>query len=318
MKLSFIIFSLLLNSIILIGQEAAYIPLLTEDKEWDVLSWKSSSFIQDQGAIRMYLGGDTLIGNKAYNIILAKNWYSIEYDFFAAPFGIREEERIVAFMREDTLEQKVYAISERYYSENETEELIYDFSLTLGDSLFWSEPQKNIVLDSIGLTYWSDDIQRRIFYFSDGDNLLWEGNNFYIEGIGGFAGILLPLQYQFEAGSNLICVTNNAGSLYSGYYFSNNCNANILSSLEAIPVKSSLNIYPNPFQEQLYIDYPKGVKWVRVLDLNGTILFQKQVKNDAKEIRFDLENLSNGIYFIQGISEKESFIERIIKSTTKH
>lgn len=73
--------------------------------------------------------------------------------------------------------------------------------------------------------------------------------------------------------------------------------------------KDVLNIYPNPVSDILYInadDFEKKPRNVRILDINGKVIFEKTTKNKTIKI-----NIADGTYilFIEGYSPKKIVVK---------
>ncbi|WP_421891870.1 LamG-like jellyroll fold domain-containing protein [Marinoscillum sp.] len=61
-----------------------------------------------------------------------------------------------------------------------------------------------------------------------------------------------------------------------------------------------LNVYPNPASDQLNIDYStlhRGFV-VRMLDLSGTLIYERQITDQGARLELDTYALKNGMYFI--------------------
>lgn len=73
-------------------------------------------------------------------------------------------------------------------------------------------------------------------------------------------------------------------------------------------VSNSLIIYPNPTSSVLFVHDIKSVTTtkilLRLLDLNGNILFVREYKNLQEEIQIPVQNFSCGIYIINIIDSK--------------
>lgn len=76
---------------------------------------------------------------------------------------------------------------------------------------------------------------------------------------------------------------------------------------------TSFNVYPNPFHEKLGIENPH-LKFdeIKIIDANGKLVLSKKI--NSQKIELDLSSFSNGIYFIQFISDHRILkTEKIIK-----
>ena len=72
---------------------------------------------------------------------------------------------------------------------------------------------------------------------------------------------------------------------------------------------SSLNIYPNPAKDQLFIESEIQVKEVSIFDIYG----RQQLAVSGQQSAIDVSNLSNGVYFVKVKSENNEVVKRFIK-----
>ena len=108
---------------------------------------------------------------------------------------------------------------------------------------------------------------------------------------------------------------------------SNNCTAELsdiftfeVTSLEATLVEVyGFKIHPNPAVDDLQISFkrlPEGQLNFTLRASNGAVIQHIQSKgqtNQAWNVDFDLENLAKGVYLLEVITEKGSFIKKIVK-----
>lgn len=69
--------------------------------------------------------------------------------------------------------------------------------------------------------------------------------------------------------------------------------------------KMSVSVFPNPTNGAVFIQTDSPVKWVRILDLEGTILFDKPALG---QFNFMDENFSEGIYLLEVEAESSEII----------
>jgi hypothetical protein len=158
-----------------------YEPLIRENTYWDENHGSSQEICFLSGGDRFYFEGDTIINSVNYKILKAHPLYAINSGAYCPPFGIDYNlSSIKAFMREDTSSRQLIFLDVLNYA-LPTELLLFDFSLTVGDTLF-----------SLGVPYPIDSITT-VTLFNGVLRKKWfvqsSNNAYYIEGIGGSEGI---------------------------------------------------------------------------------------------------------------------------------
>lgn len=79
--------------------------------------------------------------------------------------------------------------------------------------------------------------------------------------------------------------------------------------------KSLFSFSPNPVKESIYVNFNIKLydkeKEIQILDLNGRLI--KSFETNSNYISIDVSYLSNGLYFIKGISENKAYTYKFIK-----
>ncbi|MCK4920278.1 MAG: T9SS type A sorting domain-containing protein [Bacteroidales bacterium] len=207
------------------------------------------------------------------------------------------------FIRSDN--DKVYY---RTNSEN-PERLIYDFSISVGDTttvyglIDWSTDhfiECQYICDSILFREFYET-QRTVYYLSI--NLLPDHNcESWIEGIGSLSGILH--NYTGLVGGDafyLSCVKDNDGFLFR----KNESEACVkLSVSDNNKIANKPMIYPNPFSEFLHINSLEGIgkSTFRLYGSDGKIQLQTEISEKAI---IDVSALSTGLYYYSIINDNQ-------------
>lgn len=76
--------------------------------------------------------------------------------------------------------------------------------------------------------------------------------------------------------------------------------------------KSSLKLYPNPANSTVSIESENTIDFIEITDINGRIIHKQRI--DAKQDIINVENLTNGIYFIKLQSNQDKTIIKFIKN----
>ena len=95
--------------------------------------------------------------------------------------------------------------------------------------------------------------------------------------------------------------------VWRDYQFSSSCNL----STSNFDFKNSLNIYPNPVKDKLWLDNPDQLKInkVEIYDVSGQIIKSFSPVGDF----FDVENLASGVYFVRISNETSTFTHKMLK-----
>jgi hypothetical protein len=89
----------------------------------------------------------------------------------------------------------------------------------------------------------------------------------------------------------------------------------IQSSLNDVSFKNEIEVYPNPSSGfvTLISDIDLSDSRIRVISLNGKIVYQSQFKGASHEL--DVSSFTNGLYFIQLFNNKKTLTYKLIKSS---
>jgi len=81
-------------------------------------------------------------------------------------------------------------------------------------------------------------------------------------------------------------------------------------------VTSTINTYPNPLKNILYIDIPVNLKpcHIFITDMLGRDIYSSPISDNATtQYKVDLELFSKGVYIVKVVTNKEVISEKIIK-----
>lgn len=299
----------------------SYIPTIGGDNDWYVV-WRSSEIDLN----RLYFtGSETFIGGEKYVSLYVE----------------KDSLTFLGYLKEDSLSQRIYFYNYDNQSNPNlnTEILLYDFSLTQGDTVYVSSPsspsdpgtpsiQHTLVVDSIGdynilvddLTFFGlipfiNDSARVINLHSlstnHQDEITW------VAGIGSLAG---PLRNGVEAGLStqyeLSCFYRDSLLSYKAVstevFGLSGC---LYESVGLAPqLNKRINIYPNPSSGTLRIEVSNGAKKIErleVYNINSELVFlDKDYVENGEGI--DLNFLTNGVYLIRIQIEGQNLTKRMI------
>ena len=124
------------------------------------------------------------------------------------------------------------------------------------------------------------------------------GNNGYIAEStdGGSIWSLVNLNFNPPHLNSVILIGNTGYITGEGVILKKNSTVSITG-----PIKQALNIYPNPCTDAITIDVAEEepVQRIECLDLNGKALITNNVTTKTNQLRIDVKNLPQGVYFIR-------------------
>lgn len=136
------------------------------------------------------------------------------------------------------------------------------------------------------------------------------------------------VSYPYNIG-NFLTITGTNGTASDYYFFYDlevgtpGCVSNRASvigeilcvGLEDLVDNKNVHIYPNPTSGQLNIEIPEATKNFEyfITDIVGQVVRNKQQLKAGMSNNINIKDLTNGIYFVQVLGEKESKVFRIIK-----
>ncbi len=296
MKKSFAILFFISCSIIIHAQQ--YYPFIEEGKTWAQLNIFSPGYpdppYTDYGTLTYKIEGDTLENGKTWKKLFTTtgdpesgNWHQ-DYCLY------REENK------------KVY----RYCDPFSGEEIIYDFSIIEGDSIYIDDGRTYdywihvIGVDSIEV---SGSMRRRIHFDEPAE--VW------IEGLGSTYMPFDPIYGQFIIGGglfSLLCVHDNSGLVYQDPLY-NYCHIDttLYTSVSGNPQPEfKVGIFNNSSDKQIQVSItgPEGIFSVFEL-FSFAGLLVKQGAIPGNEFVINQEGIKPGIYILR-LSGAENVFSR--------
>ncbi|MNK31446.1 hypothetical protein D3C87_498820 [compost metagenome] len=242
----------------------------------------SSSFYAND-SVKFYCDGDTIINAMAFKkLMYVGNTRSqtVPLTPISGYYGA---------IRNDVPNKKVYFLSKNYDSSyTGTGGLLYDFDLTIGDSiLVSSDLNDKEPVSSIDSVQYCGEYHKR-YNTSSG--------YFVIEGVGSKHG-MFPVKWATNLGW-LIC--------YQDYGIGTCTDCNIQLSLDSYS-KSQLTIFPNPTTGSVQIESDLDIRSIEVYDIKGTLIEQFSEHNGSIELK------NKGIYFLKINTDSETFVRKLIR-----
>lgn len=298
-----IVFLLLLLQNNLQAQE--YIPFPTSDAIWSEVFTSEQPF-----EIETYqhgLSGDTMINSELYHKI-----YRLNDTVYPLVLG-----EYCGAIREDN-SKRIFVVGCNcaYPGSGENEVLLYDFSKSIGDTVFvgidGSGPEGYLVIDLIDSVLIENNY-RKTFHFTTLQDYYW------IEGIGSTRGLFSPIQTQPTGQQKwkLICFNLDGEVIYLNPEF-NTCFP-VLTGINSNKKKSDIiKIFPNPVTSISVIEFMNYTN-DKYQNLDLYDVFGQQVNHinitDKKQIVIKKSDYKPGIYIfhISGPNMKPETGKIIIK-----
>lgn len=215
-------------------------------------------------------------------------------------------------LREDTIEKKLY--SRNFFDQNTPsgpEQLIYDFSMQIGDSIYFSYLTNTCsgngwyIVDSVKLELFQH-INRNVYYlnnhYPNAPSTIW------IEGIGSIAGLTYFNSYPliWDCGELTCCYQYNdilyesvEGAIW-GCSFEN-------VDIGEMKTDNNINIYPNPAKDFFILDfdtYKFDSKHIvlQISDMMGSIVYLQILSCNDNPIKIVTDLWPKGMYTVSLIS----------------
>ena len=215
---------------------------------------------------------------------------SYTYKKFIDPFASSGNTFSYVYLREDEDERRVYNLV------NDTEVILYDFSLLQGD-VYGSF---NVDVDYIDINGMN---RKRIKLSRHDDDHDIDLTQTWIEGVGSPAHPFRPTCNMYNALSssggrsiNLVCSFQDGQHIYGNQ----DCEALLLDTEENVVANSGVNFSPNPFVNKLVIRSETLLQnaTFNLYNMQGQLVHQ--IGNlSGFSVSVNHENLSSGLYFAQ-------------------
>jgi hypothetical protein len=272
-------------------------PMPVEGATWDNSGSETYCQICPVTTVRTEAIGDTVINSIKYTKLFT-TWRATSYMSGPCEFTYVNDpvyfKQYGCAMRTDE-DSHVYIVVA-----GETEErLLYDFSVSVGDTLIFNSMtgmSNYYYVNNIDSILIGNSYRKRITL-----NTNYGAHDVWIEGIGSTTGLSATWEICWEnCEAFLACYQENGVMLYPVEYTCNLCG--IVTNLNSI-IENKISIYPNPVDEDLFIDFPDDYKRtsIRISDLSGRIIYRQEVA-EIKQIRILGKDLKNGLVILEIVS----------------
>ena len=301
---------------------ADYHPFPTESAIWhsvaSQIAWDmDDEFYYELFSHKYFINGDTIIENETWQKIYFTNNYLGGVDF-------KGEMNYVAALRENEQKQILAKFSHL------PEFVLYDFSLEIGDTIWYEHaaesavdgnypfyfdddddfysPHYKVVVDKDSVLLENGEYRNRLTLYSYVDHY---GNidiaNHWVEGFGctRWSGLFHPIvviRLDNGDGVSFACFMQDDEVIYLNNPYCDDCLCETFTSIDHVDnTDELLNVYPNPSKGNLTIaisESATGNLVLRITDISGKITFEQFLRNQ-RQINMNLGTYKSGFYIIQ-------------------
>lgn len=266
-----------------------YHPLVDSGAVWNVETIGLGIPFFTYNGYKIYFSGDTTFNSNSYR----KLWYQHLYSYQAQGATVLEGTNnpgphfLFAAMREDSSKKiffRPFDVSPFYCYrfQPDSEYLIYDFAVELGDTVSWMSYPPNIVanIDSLQLL---NGEWRKVIHLTG----FW-GLRDWIEGIGSPWGLFSSYDTYADCGNVLTCYHHNDDIFYEEHLdFPIYINCDSIEGIVSVPQPELIDLIfkadPNPASDFLFINFSSSVfstAQIKITDVPGRILFSEVTKSN--------------------------------------
>lgn len=252
--------------------------LIEENKLWSNTTI-GSEVGSEYSSYYIKLYGDTTIDGTEYKFVLSSE--DIDHEIWYK-FGV---------IREDTINKKVF----QYNLYEHEDELLYDFNLNSGDSIFYD--YRYIKVDTVIFAPFgnSSNILKQIHLNANGENTIW------IEGIGSMNGILNGISsFGYVGAYNyLVCFSVNDSLLYQNPNF-DDCFPlgfpNLIERYDQEP-NGNLDVFydDNRIEFKLKRAVKSSENKLQIFSVKGNKVYETALQHNNK-VTISKENFEQGLY----------------------
>lgn len=286
-----------------------YIPLVYDGTHWIIRFDETDTPQPVDGLWEYYTNGDTILGSTNYTKVYYR---SLVITQDGPPFEALEPYHLFGYLREDSIERKVYAIQNESYTEcpENSEFLLYDFSLNVGDTADFC-----LLLSFMDNIVTSIDPEVRFGFETNTFSTDYFDQYQYYEGMGSVFGLFETMFIPVGPSKKQ---TLGVSSLY---YYCRESPCSLLVNEIELGINSSFSVGPNPTQGELFISIPDAHDdlTVSLYNIHGLLISQHIIKENINRLSIELRSDHPGILFLN-ISQKNKvvFRKKILVTTSSY
>lgn len=252
---------------------------------WDIIPHGYCDAICSQTII---VGGDTIISSNTYKIISG----------------------LSGFVREDTIQGKAWF----YDTDNNTEYLVMDLGLTLGDTFNlydYNNIPTSFIVDSVYFVNSLKHVRLDAWTMMCGLN----EKITFIEG----SGTTASFNYQRYLNGNfvnsyMLCHQKDGVKVAGNFLFMDTCYVCLVGTQEYYFDANSVNIFPNPTLDYLNIETKNGTAtrfYLRIYNIVGEEIISHKIIDNLTTI--SVSDLTKGVYIMVVDNNISKYHQRLIK-----
>lgn len=279
---------MIISLISLTGYGQTYFPLPDSNAVWNIyqgVDCQQSPAKFYDGTYSIVMKGDTVLNGRTYKQLWVP-YFILGYDFFCNPNPSAIRNSYKGGIRQDKAGKKVYF----FKSDALDEQLLYDFTLDVGDTLktYITRPHYNVVkkIDSVMV----DGAYHKRWKIGTGEDPGESYGYYMIEGVGS-DGVIEPMYEITSTVFNTRCLKVGNKSIYP-----ENASCETVTGIGMnLPAVNKVTIFPNPSNGVFTIESKENITSVRITDLLGKIVFQQILNNQSG---YKINSLQKGTYIL--------------------
>lgn len=283
-----------------------YNPTIGDSNMWNIIETFEATNTRTNVANR-----DTIINGLNYR------------KFEEVFYGVNTVYDCIAYIREDTLDQKIF-IRTGDFLQDTIEYVLYDFSLNEGDSIqlygitYWEVDSMGYYqVDSISEIELNGQIHKK--FFLSGDPYVYPDrpeNPIWIEGVGSLGDFMHPgiSVDEFTRGV-LSCFFKNGIKVFQSPDY-DSCMV-FFGDIEKHGNHGQIKVYPNPFKNSICIlsEIPQDLR-INIVNSLGQVVYSNRFFS-ISENEVNLSSFSDGVFIIQVYNDEFVLNQIIIKQADR-
>lgn len=237
---------------------------------------------------RYWFQGDSVVNGQVYfKLCSAAIQGNPNAPVFCPPYTVDTSLcSVFALMREDTAARQVF----RYDFDTGTEYLLFDFSVTVGDSVTVGYPPETVYVQDAWYENWADGSSRKKLIVNVPDGV----QTFWIESLGASNNLWNPAS-ELCICPHGICYQQNGQNLYGDV-----CAA-VVNAGEPQGEYPDLTLYPNPADDFITLQarvYPKGFDRIVIFNMLGRAVLEQRFDSEKANTEIAVQQLPAGFYTV--------------------